>query len=121
MEKIQMTCIICPNGCQMTVEAEDGEVMDVEGNRCMRGYIYAQKEITDPTRTVTTTLEVEGGILPRVSVKTAGEIPKEKIMDCMEQIKNLKVQAPVRIGDILLTNVADTGTNLVATVNVPKK
>ena len=62
MERIQMTCIICPNGCQMTVESEDGEVLDVEGNRCMRGYIYAQKEITDPTRTVTTTLAVEAGV-----------------------------------------------------------
>lgn len=121
MEKKKMTCIICPNGCQMTVEAEDGEVVDVEGNRCMRGYIYAQKELTDPTRTVTTTLEVEGGVLPRVSVKTAGEIPKDKIMACMEQIRNVKVRAPIQIGDVLIANVADTGIDLTATVNVPKK
>lgn len=121
MEKTQMTCIICPNGCQMTVEAEDGEVVDVEGNRCMRGYIYARKELTDPTRTVTTTLEVEGGALPRVSVKTAGEIPKDKIMACMEQTRGVKVQAPVRIGEVLIANVADTGIDLVATVNVPKE
>ena len=115
MEKMKMTCIVCPNGCQLEVLVDEDDVADVSGNRCMRGYAYAQKEVLSPTRTVTTTLEVEGGELPRVSVKTEREIPKDRIMDCMQAL------APVQIGDIVAQNVAGTGIDVVATVNVHKK
>lgn len=121
MEKMKMTCIVCPNGCQLEVLVDEDEVSDVSGNRCMRGYVYAQKEVLSPTRMVTTTLEVEGGELPRVSVKTEREIPKDRIMDCMQALKNITVKAPVQIGDIVAQNVAGTGIDVVATVNVHKK
>ena len=115
MEKMKMTCIVCPNGCQLEVLVDEDEVSDVSGN------VYAQKEVLSPTRTVTTTLEVEGGELPRVSVKTEREIPKDRIMDCMQALKNITVKAPVQIGDIVAQNVAGTGIDVVATVNVHKK
>ena len=121
MEKMKMTCIVCPNGCQLEVLVDEDDVADVSGNRCMRGYAYAQKEVLSTTRTVTTTLEVEGGELPRVSVKTEREIPKDRIMDCMQALKDITVKAPVQIGDIVAQNVAGTGIDVVATVNVHKK
>lgn len=121
METIEMTCIICPNGCALKVQTEDKEMVDVTGNMCMRGYAYAQTEVQNPTRMLTSTVDVTGGELPRVSVKTEKEIPKEKLMECARQLKGITAAAPVYIGDIVAENIADTGIDIVATVNVPKK
>lgn len=121
MEMRKITCIICPNGCALQVEVEDEEVLDVSGNACMRGYAYAQTEVQNPTRMLTSTVEVEGGSAPRVSVKTEKEIPKGKLMECARELKEVKVKAPVQIGDKLVKNIAQTGIDIVATVNVPKK
>lgn len=121
METIEMTCIICPNGCALNVQTEDGEILDVMGNSCMRGYAYAQAEVQNPTRMLTSTVEVTGGELPRVSVKTQKEIPKGKLMECARQLKGVTAEAPVNIGDVVIHNIAETGIDIVATVNVPKK
>lgn len=115
METIELTCINCPMGCHLTVSMENGAVADVAGNSCSRGDTYARKEVTNPTRIVTTTVKAEGGIHPRVSVKTREDIPKGKIFDCMKAIRGLTVQAPVRIGDTVFTDVAGTGVDIVAT------
>jgi CxxC motif-containing protein len=79
METRELICINCPLGCALTVTLENGEVTRVTGNTCPRGEAYARKECTNPTRIVTTTVRVEGGRLPVVSVKTASDIPKEKL------------------------------------------
>ena len=121
MERMYLTCIVCPNGCQLEVDAEDGEMISVNGNRCMRGIAYAAKEIENPTRTVTSTVTVTGGESKMVSVKTKTEISKGKIMDCMRELKQVTVEAPVRIGQVILEDVAGTGIPVVATVNVNKK
>lgn len=121
MEMRKITCIICPNGCALQVKVEDEEVLDVSGNACMRGYAYAQNEVQNPTRMLTSTVEVEGGSAPRVSVKTEKEIPKGKLMECARELKGVKVKAPVHIGDKLVKNISQTGIDIVATVNVPKK
>lgn len=113
MEKRVLTCIGCPMGCTLTVELEGNEVKSVEGNTCKRGDIYARKEVTNPTRIVTTTVRLKSGGV--VSVKTKEDIPKEKIMDCVNEIKRLEVDTPVKIGRIILDNVAGTGVPVVAT------
>ena len=77
----ELTCIGCPMGCQLTAVLEDGQVTRVTGNTCPRGDAYARKECTHPARTVTGTVRVSGGALPVVSVRTAGEVPKEKVLD----------------------------------------
>ena len=87
MEKRQLTCIGCPLGCQITVTMENGEVKDVAGYTCARGEKYAREEVTNPTRTVTTIVRVDGGNLAAVSVKTKDVIPKAKIFDILEEIK----------------------------------
>lgn len=118
METRELTCIGCPMGCPLTVELNQGEVVSVTGNTCKRGEVYARKEVTNPTRIVTSSVMVEGGNLAAVSVKTKEDIPKEKIFDCMKALKGVKVQAPVHIGDVIIKDVADTGVDIVATKNV---
>ena len=118
MEEKNLICIGCPMGCPLTVKMEHGEVVSVTGNTCKRGDIYARKEVTNPTRIVTTTVRVKNGSMPVVSVKTAQDIPKGKIFDCVETLRDVCVEAPVQIGDVILENVAGTGVDIVATGNV---
>ena len=115
MEKIELTCINCPMGCPLTVTMDGSEVISVEGNTCKRGEIYGKKEVTNPTRIVTSTVGVEGGNSTRVSVKTKEDIPKGLIFKCIEELKDVVVKAPVHIGDVVLSNVAGTGVDIVAT------
>ena len=120
MEKRELICIGCPMGCRMTVTMEQGQVTQVSGNTCRRGDAYARREVTNPTRIVTSTVRVEGGILPVVSVKTREDIPKGKIFDCVKAVQELVVEAPVRIGEVLLADVAGTGVDIVATRACPQ-
>lgn len=117
-----MICICCPLGCALTaVRDKEGEIT-VTGNTCPRGEAYAKNECLSPKRTVTTTVRVKGEAqAAMVSVKTAGEIPKDKIMDCIRELAGIEVALPVRIGDVVLKNVAGTGIDVVATKNIEKK
>lgn len=118
MEIRNLTCIGCPMGCPLTVKLEDTEVISIEGNSCKRGAVYGKKEVTDPTRIVTTTVRVSGGTEPVVSVKTKEDIPKDKIFACIRAMKEITVPAPVHIGDVILRDVAHTGVDMIATKNV---
>ena len=120
-EKKNLTCICCPMGCQITVTLDNGEVTDVTGNTCKRGDVYARKEVTNPTRVVTSSVRVSGGRIAMVSCKTAGDIPKGKIFDCCRAIQSIEVQAPVKIGDIILKDVCGTGVDVIATKEVAAK
>ena len=113
----ELTCIVCPVGCIMHVK-QDGNDVQVEGNICKRGANYAVAEMTDPKRMVTSSIIVEGGDMPLVSIKTAEAIPKDKIDETLEAIQKTIVKAPVKIGDALIKNVAGTDVNIVATRNV---
>lgn len=118
MEIRNLTCIGCPMGCPLTVKLEDTEVISIEGNSCKRGAVYGKKEVTNPTRIVTTTVRVSGGTEPVVSVKTKEDIPKDKIFACIRALKEITVPAPVHIGDVILRDVAHTGVDMIATKNV---
>lgn len=107
----QLTCIICPRGCQLDVGV--GEKIAVSGNICPRGEVYAINESTNPQRTVTSTVRTsDGGV---VAVKTDKTIPKEKMMECMKIINSIVAPLPIYVGDILAENVF--GANIVATQN----
>ena len=97
---------------------ENGEVKDVAGYTCARGEKYAREEVTNPTRIVTSIVRVDGGNLAAVSVKTKDVIPKGKIFDILAEIKPVVVKAPVKIGDVIVPNVAGTGVDIVATKNI---
>lgn len=113
-----LVCIGCPLGCPLHVIMEEGQVLSVSGNTCPNGDKYARKEMTAPTRMLTSTVKVEGSTVRAVSVKTAADIPKEKIFDCMAALKGVTVKPPVKIGDILVENICDTGVSIVATKDV---
>ena len=117
MEKRELTCIGCPLGCSISVTLDGGEVKDVVGFTCKRGKEYAQKEVTNPTRIVTSTVRLAGSKTGAVvvSCKTAQDIPKGKIFDVVAALKNVVAQAPVAIGDVVLADVAGTGVDIVAT------
>ena len=118
MEKRELICIGCPMGCPLTVELEGSEIISVTGYTCKRGDVYARKEVTNPTRIVTSTVKVENGTADMVSVKTREDIPKDKIFDCVKALKGVTVKAPVHIGDVILCKVAGTGVDIVATKDV---
>lgn len=117
-EKKEFVCIRCPLGCNITVDLEGTDIKNIAGNTCPRGADYVTKELTDPRRIVTSLVRVQGGELPVVSVKTAVDIPKDKIQDCIKVLKNIELSAPVHMGDIVVENICGTGVDIIATANV---
>ena len=118
MKKANLICIGCPLGCPLEAEMEGAEILTVTGQNCKNGEQYARRELTNPTRIVTTTVRVTGGKLDVVSVKTASGIPKGRIFDCIRALQTIDVPAPVAIGDVIIENVCSTGVAIVATKNV---
>ncbi len=109
----ELICSVCPAGCRMTVTVRDDQVL-VEGNACRRGEEYARNEAVAPRRTLTAVVGMRGSdrMLP---VRTAQPIPKEQIWAAMAEIRKLRVEEPVRSGEIIITDLAGTGVALVAT------
>ena len=111
-----LTCIVCPRGCQMKVTfTEDGKIASVEGNSCKRGITYAEDECTHPRRTVTSTVRCSSGEV--VPVKTETTVPKELVFKVMEEINSVTAPNGLKIGDVVIENVAGTGVNVIATAN----
>ncbi len=119
MRDQNLTCIGCPLGCSISVSLSDnGEVSEITGNTCKNGEEYARKEVTNPSRVVTSIVKINNGDVNMVSVKTAEDIPKGKIFDCMEALKKVTVTAPVQIGEVIIKNVCGTGVDVIATKKV---
>lgn len=115
----EFTCIVCPVGCSLKVDRE-GDNFSVSGNNCKRGEAYAKQEMIAPKRNIASTIRVEDGFLNLVPVKTDKQIAKDLIFDVMKEINKCKVQAPIKVGDVLIENVLETGVNIVATRNIAK-
>lgn len=110
-----ITCTACPLGCEISVAMEDGKITDISGYTCHRGEAYARAEATDPRRTLTTTVRVQGGGSPLVPVKSQKPLPRGMLFDGMKEIKRAAVKAPVGIGDVIIKNILGTGIDIVAT------
>lgn len=117
MDQRALICIGCPLGCRMDVKLKNDEVISVEGYSCKKGKIYALKECTNPTRILTTTVVVLNGTPEVASVKTEKDISKDKLFECIKELKKVMLTAPVHIGDVVLENIAGTGVRVVATTN----
>ena len=107
-------CVACPVGCALKVEVEGKEVLRVEGNTCPRGEKYAQSEVTDPTRTFTSTIRVKDGALPVCPVRSKTPLPLEKVFDVTREVAKVSLSAPIAIGQVIIENVCGTGTDIVA-------
>ena len=116
MKERNLTCIVCPRGCQLTVSFEaDGKIAEIKGNACKRGIVYAENECTHPMRTVTSTVKCESGGI--IAVKTADVVPKETVFLVMKEINKTLAKDGAKIGDVIISNVCGTGVNVVATSN----
>lgn len=109
----QYTCIVCPNSCRITIK-EEGEHLTVSGNQCKRGEEFAIHEHTCPMRMFTSTMRIEGARFPRISVISQTEIPREKLGGCQRELSKIILQAPVRCGDIVVSDIGGTGVDMVA-------
>lgn len=117
----EYTCIICPNGCELTAEIENGKILAVEGATCKRGREYVEQELTNPQRNIASSILLEGGELPLVSVRLSKPIPKDKISEVMTAIKKVRLQAPVRAGQVAIPNVLGLGSDVIVTKHVAGK
>lgn len=114
----ELICVGCPLGCNIYVEMRGKEVVSVTGNTCGKGEQYAIKEMTDPTRIVTTTVRLEDREDLVLPVKTAKDIPKRDILNCIAALKKVSVRTPVHIGQVVLPDVAGTGVSVIAVKDI---
>jgi len=108
-------CINCPLGCRLEVDADGDEVVEVRGNACKRGVEFARQEHSDPRRMVTTTVAIRGAPVARLPVATAEALPKDRVVDLCRALHQLRLEAPVAIGDVVLADALGTGVDVVAT------
>ena len=113
-------CIVCPTGCEIKVEKEGDEKVTFEGYTCERGLEYAQQEYYEPKRILTTTMRIEKGLLPLIPVRTDKAILKEKLKEVLVEIAKMKLQAPIKMGDILIENILGLGVNIIASRDLIK-
>jgi len=113
----ELICTICPNGCHLKVYEE--EDCRVEGNACPRGAEYGRTEVLHPVRVLTGTVRLHGGVIARCPVKTAGPLPREKLLEAAQELFLMDANAPVRRGDVIAANICGTGVDLVATRSIP--
>lgn len=119
--KVELVCVNCPKGCRIQVTSENGEIVDIDGYECPLGKDYAVEEFKNPTRILPTTVRVKNGRLPLVSVKSREPISKSKIGQAMNELAEINIEAPVCSGEVVKTNIADTGVDMVATKTVARK
>ncbi len=115
-----MTCIICPNGCELKAQVQDGAVVSVGGALCARGADYARQEILSPMRTIASSVLVSGGDAPLCAVRLNRPVPKDRIFDVMAEIRKARLTAPVQMGDVVIKDVLGLGSDVIATKHIGK-
>lgn len=115
LSRTNIICISCPKGCKVTVESDNGKIKDISGYDCQKGKVYAKEEVKNPRRILPTTVRVKNATLPLLPVKTSAAIPKELILEAMQEIAQIEVEAPVNIGDVIIKDFMNTGVDLIAT------
>lgn len=119
--KGQFTCVVCPTSCVVNAEWNETELLDTDHAQCKLAWDFIRGEIFDPRRMVTSTVRVDDGDLPLVSVKTEPPVPKAMVFEVMQQLAHVVLKAPVNIGDIVVADVLGTGSNIVATKKIARK
>jgi CxxC motif-containing protein len=120
-DKRALICVTCPMGCRLDVTVADGQVVAAEGQGCKHGLAYAQDEITNPRRVVTTTVRVQAGRHPLLPVYTDCPFPKGQILPLLAELRQIAVNAPVQAGQVILADALGTGINVLASRDMPPK
>jgi CxxC motif-containing protein len=118
-ETTKLICITCPVGCALDVTHDGETILNVDSNTCKRGIDYVKQELTDPRRMGITTMRVKGGLHPLLPVYTSAPIPKPRIFDLLREIRQVEVEAPVKMGQVILSNVVETDVNVLASRDMP--
>lgn len=121
MENRKFICLGCPVGCTLEVQVENGKIMKVGGNKCKIGIEFAEQEVKDPRRKVTTTVRIKDGVLPLLPVYTDNTFPKGLIFKLMEELQKIEVVAPIQMDDVILENALNTGVNIRASRSIRRK
>lgn len=111
-----LVCIGCPRGCHLVVDEDNNYA--VSGNNCKIGAEYGKNELLNPTRVLTTTVNIEGAIHNRLPVKSNGGLPKDKLLEASKSLKNVCVKSPVKLGDVIISNILETGIDIIACKNM---
>lgn len=121
MRKEEMICIVCPVSCHLEITLDDdNNILKVEGNTCPRGDVYARKELTNPTRMLTSTVKISGAMYDRLPVITSGDIPKDSQFAVMKEIAKISVEAPIENKHILIKDVLGLGVDIIASRSMAK-
>ena len=114
----ELTCIECPTSCIISVSIQDGRVLLVEGFGCRRGRDFAVAEVEHPVRLITTTVPAIGLTLRMVPVRTTRPIPRSMRSEAMREVRKVKVDRPVRVGDVVISDLLGLGIDVIATREV---
>jgi CxxC motif-containing protein len=114
-----LICVNCPMGCTLAAVSDQNTVESVQGNRCRKGLAYAQSEISDPKRMLSSTVKIWGGIHQMVPVHTRNPIPRKCIFELLVQLKQIELKAPVEMGQIVLADICGTGVDVIASRDLP--
>jgi CxxC motif-containing protein len=119
MTKKEMACIVCPMSCHIEIMLDDdSNIIEIKGNTCKRGEEYARSEMTNPVRMLTSTVKLLGGLYKRLPVITSANIPKDKMFAVMDEINKVEVCAPIKVGDIIISNVCELQVDIIASRSV---
>lgn len=110
--KIKILCVTCPKGCSLEVTRDGNTVTEVKPG-CKRGHEYAKRELVDPRRMVATTIRIKNAIHPLLPVYTSAPFPKPRIMELQRKLRKVEVQAPVKMGSVLIQNILDSGIDII--------
>ena len=117
----EFTCIICPNGCEITAGVEDNQIVSIEGALCPKWEAYVNQELTDPRRNIATSVLVKGGELPLASVRLTNPIPKARIFDAIAEIRGVAVDAPVEAGAVVIKGSLGLDSDVIVTKGVGRR
>jgi CxxC motif-containing protein len=120
-ESKHFTCVICPIGCEIDVQLEDGNVVSMEGNKCAKSEEFVLQELKEPMRILTTTVRIRGAKWAMLPVRTDEPIPRRLLFSVIKELANIEIQAPVKVSDVIIGDIAGTGANIVATRNMKRE
>ena len=120
-ERREFICITCPVGCTLHAIVEGDELIEVEGQSCKRGVEFVREELTDPRRTLTTTVQVEGGALPLAPVRSEAPLPKGLVLDVARALREVVLRAPVAQHQVVLEDALGSGVDIITTRSIPTR
>lgn len=119
--KKNITCIVCPNGCQMEAEYCEETGLQIKGHRCEKGAEYGKNEFFIPKRIFTSSIKISGANRRMLPVRSDRPIPREKLMDCMKEIGRISLQAPIKEKQVIIPNILHTDANIIASMTLERE